>query len=112
MSKTKKRRKQTAKAPSGAKALLIHFSFMAEPFKAGQLAGREALKSLPTCHQECTMSALLSFWLGIMLPGCRTETETKRLSMALLPHLLEAMTIACVPSTVSEACTPPGATVN
>jgi hypothetical protein len=112
MSKTKKRRKQTSKVPSGAKALLIHFSFMAEPFKAGQIAGLEALKSLPTCHEECTTSALLSFWLGIMLPGCRSETEIKRLSMALLPHLLESMSIACVPSTNPEACMPAGATVN
>lgn len=113
MSKAKsKRGKRTAKLPTGAKVESWQFHFMAEPYEAGQFAGREALKRAPTCHEDCTLSAILSFWLGIMIPGCTREAETKRLSLVLLPHLLEAMSIVSKPSTDPEACTPPDATLN
>lgn len=86
MSKHKRKREQKK-----AKRAPFQFDFMPEPYLAGQRAGKEALSQAPTCHQHCTVSAMVCFYLGAFLPVDLEQSTIDRLAPLIIPRILEAL---------------------
>ncbi|MFA5053932.1 MAG: hypothetical protein WC565_07725 [Parcubacteria group bacterium] len=71
----------------------MQFVFMKQFYLAGQDAARAVLEKAPDCHQTCTTNALLSFYLGALIPVVQSEAELQRLAIQVLPRIVESIAI-------------------
>lgn len=113
---SKHRRPKKPKAfpamPAGGKWQRMQFELMKQFYLAGQDAARAVLQKAPDCHQTCTTNAMLSFYLGALIPVVESEVQLHRLATLVLPRIVESIAIvagvtqphavAC-PSSVDES---------
>ena len=71
----------------------MQFVFMKQFYLAGQDAARAVLEKAPDCHQTCTTNALLSFYLGALIPVVENEADLQRLAIQVLPRIVESIAI-------------------
>lgn len=107
-----KKPKASPTMPDGGNWQRIQFALMRQFYLAGQDAAKAVLEKAPDCHETCTMNAMLSFYLGALIPVVESETELHRLATLVLPRIVESIAIvsgvtrphavAC-PSSVDES---------
>jgi hypothetical protein len=94
--------------PEGENFARIDFCLIPEAYLAGQTAGKLALKKAPNCHEICTTNAMLSFYLGALIPMSISEVELRRLAPLVLPRLVESIAIISgMGPECSAGCCPP-----
>jgi hypothetical protein len=108
---TKHRRPKKPKAspamPAGANWQRMQFELMTQFYLAGQHAARVALEKAPDCHKTCTTNAMLSFYLGALMPAVEHETDLPRLASLILPRIVESIAIVSgVIQPHASACPP------
>jgi hypothetical protein len=86
----------------------MQFCLLPDTFLAGQCAAKLALKKAPDCHQTCTTNAMLSFYLGALIPVVESEAELHRLAVLVLPRIVESIAIVSgMTNQPFAACCPP-----
>jgi hypothetical protein len=94
--------------PKGENFARIDFCLIPEAYLAGQTAGKLALKKAPNCHEICTTNAMLSFYLGALIPMSITDAELRRLAPMVLPRLVESIAIISgMAAEPTASCCPP-----
>ncbi len=110
MSKHKqpKKRKPARTPMAGGNWQKLQFTFMRQFYLAGQDAARAALEKAPDCHQECSTNAMLSFYLGALIPVVDSEADLQRLAVQVLPRIVECIAIVSgmTPRPFATCCPP------
>ena len=92
MATKKRKRKRGSQVPRRSREWeCIHFTFMQGFYSNGQRAAQIALDNAPECHEDCTLSAMASFCLGVLAPHLTAPADVKRMALAVLPKILDAM---------------------
>ncbi len=86
----------------------MQFTFMRQFYLAGQDGARAALEKAPDCHQECSTNAMLSFYLGALIPVVESEADLQRLAVQVLPRIVECIAIVSgmTPRPFATCCPP------
>lgn len=110
MSKHRRPKKPKAGAamPTEGNWQRMQFCLLPDSFLAGQCAAKLALKKAPDCHQTCTTNAMLSFYLGALIPLVENEADLQRLAVQVLPRIVESIAIVSgMTSQPFATCCPP-----
>jgi hypothetical protein len=104
----KKRKPSPRTAVAGGNWQRMQFSLTRQFYLAGQDAAKAVLEKAPDCHQECTTNAMLSFYLGALIPVVENEAELHRLAVQVLPRIVESIAIVsgAVPHPHAVCCPP------
>lgn len=106
-SQPKKSKKPRPSVAPGGRWEKLQFTFMKQFFEAGQDGARAALEKAPDCHESCSTNAMLSFYLGALIPVVESEAELKRLAVQVLPRIVESIAIVSGVRQPHAACVPP-----
>ena len=94
--------------PAGGSWQRMQFTFMRQFYLAGQDGARAVLEKAPNCHPDCTTNAMLSFYLGALIPVVQSEAELQRLAVLVLPRIVESIAIVSGEAAQPYAsCCPP-----